>query len=67
MRTAAFIRVICDKCEAETEIELTLLARGSYDGRNVSRELHLLGWATKGDEDICEMCNEGDEDDDSTE
>lgn len=59
MRSNAFIVVTCDGCGEDVEIQLTALARsGSYDERNVSRQLKSMGWTNNGDEDYCESCSE---------
>jgi len=56
MTTDAYIRVICDGCEAEEEIPLTATAKG-YDERNVAKSIEKLGWKTTGeDEHRCAEC-----------
>ena len=61
MISDAYVRVTCDECGDETEVELTALAgRGQYDMRYVINTLIRDGWqAEKGsDRTICEGCLE---------
>lgn len=57
MRSDAYIKVTCDRCEAEEEISLTATAQRGYDERNVDGELKQLGWTVNdmGD-DLCPEC-----------
>jgi len=59
MRSDAYIRVECsgDGCDLVEEIELTALARSSWDERNVTKALERQGWTAKEDEDYCEECS----------
>lgn len=56
-RTDAFIRVVCDQCEVEMEVELTALAGGGWDERNVKGQLRRDGWTTDGDTELCDECS----------
>lgn len=61
MRSDAYIRVSCDKCEdpdMDEEVELTALACGGYDERNVDASLKRNGWKKDGERDICPNCAE---------
>ena len=53
MRSDAYIRVTCDKCGNEEEVELTALARNSYDERDVDAKLKRLGWCVTDAGDYC--------------
>ena len=56
MTTDAYIRVICDGCFDEEEIQITAVARG-WDNRNVEGDIKRLGWKTVGDkEHYCANC-----------
>jgi len=63
MISDAYVRVECDQggCVEFTEIQLTSLARGAYDKRNVKRELERMGWVVDGDVMTCEIHQEEDE------
>lgn len=55
------IYVECDKCEFVSDaIDLTLLAGGGWDARNVRRTLQRDGWIVEGngDETFCPECAE---------
>jgi len=59
MRTDAYITVTCDVCgESNEEVDLTALAGGGWDDRNVKRWLERYGWLVDGDRDICPDCQE---------
>jgi hypothetical protein len=56
-RTDAYVRVTCDECGEEDEIELWPLARrGNWDERGVDAQLEAWGWVKDGEKDICEIC-----------
>ena len=60
-RDSATVKVWCDgkECKECEEIELTALARyGSWDERNVNRELEDMGWYVDEENDIyyCPDC-----------
>lgn len=57
-RSDAYIKVECDKCHDEIEVELTSLARGGWDERRVDAALKREGWTTDGEKDYCEGCSE---------
>jgi hypothetical protein len=53
------ISVTCDSkrgCQYEEILELTSLAGGGWDDRNVERELKRAGWQIDGDTYICPDC-----------
>ena len=50
------ITASCDGCGDEEEMELTPLAGGSWDDRNVKRTLEKRGWVFDGDKCYCEDC-----------
>ena len=57
MRGEPQIEVCCDRCKEATEIMgMTALARGSYDERNIDRQLDGMGWTIDNGEDICPDC-----------
>lgn len=58
MRSAPFVTVTCDAegCQATEEIELTEVARGAWDDRDVDDELEGLGWHSEGGSDYCPEC-----------
>lgn len=56
MRSNAYIRVTCDECGDEVEIELTGLSRGSYDERNVEPVLDGWNWQVIDGKDFCAEC-----------
>jgi hypothetical protein len=62
----AFVRIECDGkgCRESDEIQLTALARsGSYDDRNVAREIKRMGWhELPDDRHLCESCATGADD-----
>ncbi len=49
---------LSDDCEKEIEVELTELAGGGWDARNVPARLKKYKWTIVGDEHICEACSE---------
>lgn len=63
MRSDAYILVQCDGpgCTDSIEIELTSIARGGYDMRNLDADLQRWGWTTKDGLDLCEECSEPEE------
>lgn len=59
MRSDATVMVICDECETyDEQVELTALAGGGWDERNVDGQLKRHGWRKDGDRDICPACCE---------
>jgi hypothetical protein len=56
MKTDAFIRVTCDVCSVEMELELTATGRG-WDERNVDGDLKAAGWFDNGDKMLCDECS----------
>ena len=51
------IQVECDRCEEVTDpMDLTLLARGSWDDRNIKPRLKREGWYINGEETVCPEC-----------
>ena len=57
-RSDAFIRVMCDKCEVEMEVDLTALAgHGCWDERGVKGQLRRDGWTKDGELDLCDVCS----------
>lgn len=61
MRSDAYVRVECDKCDdpgMAEEIELCALVRNSYDMRNVDGALKQRGWKVEDGKDICPNCCE---------
>lgn len=58
MRSNAYVRVTCDECEVEMEMDLTATAgKGSWDERSLDRQLRRDGWSTEGDQDLCDECS----------
>jgi hypothetical protein len=57
-RTDAFIYVNCDGtgCDMCEEVQLTALAGGAWDERDVSRELERMGWVVAGSKEYCDGC-----------
>lgn len=60
MISDAYVRVLCNSCDAEEEVQLTALAgHGEYDMRNVRSEMSRLGWEIDDDERAtCPECSE---------
>ncbi|OFW47574.1 MAG: hypothetical protein A2163_00700 [Actinobacteria bacterium RBG_13_35_12] len=56
MRTEPSIAIICDSCKEELNMELTPLARGAYDERDIDQQLKRYGWVITDEEDICPEC-----------
>ena len=53
----ALIKAMCDKCDCETdEMNLTPLAGGGWDARNIRGKLRKIGWSVEGEVTICEEC-----------
>lgn len=53
----------CDVCFVETDpMELTMLAGGAWDDRNVKPTLIKWGWKVDGERTVCEECKEEDAD-----
>lgn len=62
------ITVTCDKCGCEEELELTSLAGGGWDSRDVNRQLKRRGWrGTEDTKTICPDCLEDEEPDEAEE
>lgn len=52
-----YIHVECDKCGEVTDgFDLTPLAGGGWDDRNVKPKLKRWGWRVTGNETICTEC-----------
>lgn len=57
-----YIHVECDKCgEVSDGMDLTMLAGGGWDARNIKRRLERNGWRVTGgkahgEETICPEC-----------
>lgn len=58
MLSDAYVTVSCDKCHHSENYELTSLAGGGWDERNVEGELRRNGWRIDGYQHFCETCNE---------
>jgi len=58
MRGDALFKVECDICREIEEVELTSLAGGGWDERNVDHALKRLKWLSKGEYDFCRDCVE---------
>ena len=53
------IRAMCDRCKVDSdEMEMTALAGGGYDERNVAGTLKRWGWRVEGDRTVCPECVE---------
>lgn len=53
------IHVECDKCGYVSDpYDLTMLAGGGWDARNLPRKLARDGWKVNGEEAICAECSE---------
>ena len=51
------ISVTCDKCgDTFDELEMTSLAGGGWDARNIPAVMRGYGWKVNGDEHICDEC-----------
>lgn len=56
MKSDAYVRVVCDTCIREVEIELTPTGNGWTD-LDVDKQIENLGWRiTDNDEDRCPEC-----------
>ena len=52
-----YIHVECDKCGEVTDgMNLTSLAVGGWDDRNIKPKLKRDGWGVYGDQTICPEC-----------
>ena len=52
-----FIQAMCDKCEEVTDgMEMTSLAGGGWDARNIKKRLEREGWKIDGETTICPEC-----------
>jgi len=63
MVSDAYVRVTCDNCGAEEEIQLTATAHG-WDDRNIDRAIERIGWKLTDDdkdEHKCSDCLESEE------
>jgi len=62
-RGSGYITVECDgkDCHEEIDCELTSLASGGWDERNIDTRLARYGWTKDGDKDLCEECSSVDE------
>lgn len=56
MRGSPVLLVTCDLCPHTIELELTDLADGGWDDRDVNEELDQSGWVIINGQDICEYC-----------
>ena len=57
MISDAYVRVECDDCSCEDEVELTATVRG-WDDRNVKSWLERNGWVILGEyRHVCEDCH----------
>ena len=52
------ITVTCDRCGDEESFELTAVAGGGWDDRNLLTRMEKGGWRARGLEDICPSCVE---------
>lgn len=50
------IKVECDKCGDAEDYDLTMLAGGGWDDRNLRRNMERHKWKIDGDMTICEAC-----------
>jgi hypothetical protein len=58
MRSEGYIRVTCDTCSIEIEIELIGTVYG-YTDNHLTTDLYIAGWTTTLDgQDICPDCRE---------
>lgn len=63
MITDAYVKLVCDNCGDEEEIQLTATARGGYDCRNVESHVKHLGWqAITEDTHACPDCAQSSDD-----
>jgi len=48
----------CDECgEMSHSMDLTMLAGGGWDDRNVKPELKRMGWTIDGERTVCPECS----------
>lgn len=54
-RGDAYIKVECDfkDCGDDIEMQLTSLADGSWDERDIDKRLARYGWKKEGEKDFC--------------
>jgi hypothetical protein len=58
-KSDAYVLVRCDTCGEFEEIELTAIAGGGWDERNVAAGVARLGWRDEGDNiHTCNICLE---------
>jgi hypothetical protein len=58
----AVVHVECDTCdEVSDAMELTSLAGGGWDARNIPARLRREGWRVEGKETICPNCVENEQ------
>lgn len=51
------IQIVCDACEEVVdELDLTMLAGGGWDDRNVKPRLKRTGWTIDGETTVCPDC-----------
>jgi hypothetical protein len=50
------IKVECDKCGESDEYDLTMLAGGGWDDRNLKRKMERGGWVIVGPDAFCSNC-----------
>lgn len=50
------LKVECDKCGDSSEYDLTMLAGGGWDDRNLKRQMDRDGWVIKGHDVFCSNC-----------
>lgn len=51
------ISVTCDRCHGTSDnLEMTPLAGGGWDARNVPATMERSGWKVSGDEHVCDDC-----------
>ena len=63
MMSDGFVTLTCDKCNHNEDFEMTALARGSYDTRDVRRRAEREGWIWQSDDShVCESCIPDEED-----
>lgn len=52
------ITVTCDTCGVDVDFDLTMLAGGGWDDRNVRPKLVRWKWKVDGETTICPECQE---------
>jgi hypothetical protein len=55
----AYIDVTCDGCHSIEQIQLTAMARGGWDERDLKYKLEDISWIIVGDLHYCEECRKG--------